>query len=363
MPLTGFRVVDLSSYYPGPLCASSLAELGADVVKVDRPGPGDPARAVAPGSHRVLNRDKRVVVADLRLPEDRAGVLELIDQADVVVESFRPGRAARLGVAESDVRPRNPRLIYCSINGSGQASDAGAHDADISARSGLLWMSGDGGTQLRWTGSVPYVDVATAAYAVQGILAALLQRERTGRGATLEIPMLAAALKVAEPRLADYLAAGSPPREKFLDRVGYGAYLTADGRHVVVACVTDAEWDRLLQLRECATIRDDDRFASADKRRAHTVAIRELLRGVFLTQTAAEWLSRLAGAGLAAAPVLAPDELALDPVVGVLETGLTGPDVRVGYPVRGLGHTDVAVVDLQAVQGLHDVTMRGEGTW
>jgi succinate--hydroxymethylglutarate CoA-transferase len=342
-PLAGTRVVDLSSYYPGPLCASILADLGADVVKVERPGAGDPGRAVTPGTHRVLNRRKRIVRLDLTDPTDRAAVLELTDRADVVVVAFRAGTAERLGVGGAELTARNPRLVHCSISGFGPASTAAAHDLDVSARSGLIWMSGDAAEVPGQTGMVPQVDVATASYAAQAVLAALFRRERTGVGACLEVPMTAAALKLLEPRLADHEAKGFPPRAEFLDRPSYRAFRAGDGRHVALASVTDRDWSALMGVVGPGGLSDDDRLRTMAGRERHRDVVRTGLEAAFLTRPAAEWLDLLEAADVPVSPVLAPQELAGDPLLaslGVLSAD--GGPLEVAFPVRGLGLESVA---------------------
>jgi crotonobetainyl-CoA:carnitine CoA-transferase CaiB-like acyl-CoA transferase len=339
-PLAGIRVVDLCSYYPGPLCTSILADLGADVVKVERPGGGDPGRTVTPGTHRVLNRRKRVVQLDLKSAADRSAVLELTDGADVVVVAFRSGGAERLGVGGAQLTARNPRLVHCSISGFGSASTASAHDFDVSARSGLLWMSGDADGQPRQTGMVPHVDVATASYAAQAVLAALFRRERTGTGACLEVPMTAAALKLLEPRLADHEAAGLPSRRAFLDRPAYAAFRAGDDRLVALAAVTDEDWAGLLAVLGSAGLPDDPRLRSAAGRRRHADVVRTGLDAAFATRPAAEWIERLEAVDVPVAPVRSPAELAGDPLIAALEVLLPGEGgLEVAFPVSGLGVT------------------------
>lgn len=339
-PLTGTRVIDLSSYYPGPLCAAVLAELGADVIKVERPGAGDPGRTATPGAYHALNRDKQVMQLDLKDPVGQAALTDLTDEADVVVQAFRAGTAEKMGAGAARLRARNPRLVYCAINGFGSVSAAAAHDLDVSARTGLLWMSGDAEREPDRSGAVPHADVAAATYAVHGILAALLRRERTGIGATLEVPMAAAALKLVEPRLADHAAAGSPPRAEFLRRPAYGAFRAGDGRRLALACVTDSDWSRLMQVTSCAELADDPRLGSADERFAHAAGIRTALSAAFATRSAVDWARSLEEAGVPVALVSSPDDLAQDPVIsalGVLQPAMPGSPVRVRFPVLGLG--------------------------
>jgi crotonobetainyl-CoA:carnitine CoA-transferase CaiB-like acyl-CoA transferase len=338
-PLTGTRVIDLSSYTPGPLCTAILADLGADVVKVERPGGGDPGRTVTPGAYAALNRHKRIVELDLKQPAGRAALEELADDADVLVQAFRSGAAERLGIGPARLTARNPRLVHCSINGFGPASTGAAHDIDVAARTGLLWMSGDGDREPRRTGAVPHADVAAAQYAVAAVLAALLRRQRTGVGACLEVPMTAAALKLAEFRLADHAAEGSPSRRQFLTRPAYGAFRASDGARIALACVSDADWANLVSVLRSPALRDDLRLRTAAGRVEHEDVVRAGLEDAFTTRPAADWVVVLEAAGVPAAPVLAPADLAADPLLAALgvlrQDPAGGPEVA--FPVLGLG--------------------------
>jgi crotonobetainyl-CoA:carnitine CoA-transferase CaiB-like acyl-CoA transferase len=295
---------------------------------------------VTPGSYRVLNRGKRVVELDLGASAGQAALHELVDDADVLVQAFRSGSAERMGVGATQLSARNPRLVHCSINGFGTVSAAAAHDVDVAARTGLLWMSGDADREPRRSGAVPHADVAAAQYAVAAVLAALYRRERTGRGAVLEVPMAAAALKLVEFRLADHAADGAPPRAAFLTRPAYGAFRAADGRRVALACVSEADWTNLVSVLPPSWLRDDPRLRTAAGRSAHADAVRAGLDDAFATLPAAHWVTVLEAAGVPAAPVHSPGELAGDPVIaamGVLRPATDGELPEVAFPASGLG--------------------------
>jgi len=215
MKLAGLRVIDLSSFLPGPFLTMTLADHGAEVIKIEAPGEGDPGRqiGVADGPTTVffrnLNRGKKSVVLDLKLPQQRQLLLSLCEEADVFVETFRPGVAARLGIGAEVVRARNPRIVYCSISAFGQVGAYAArpaHDLALQAISGSqsLTLGGDGQPAMT---AIPIADQLSALHGLSAILMALLRRERTGRGDVIDIAMhdamLAACANIVGPTMAE----------------------------------------------------------------------------------------------------------------------------------------------------------------
>src|SRR5204863_6481116 len=197
-PLEGLRVVDLSRVLAGPYCTMMLADLGADVVKIERPGEGEETRGWGPpyaGGEAAyflsVNRSKRSVAVDLKHPQGRAVVIDLCARADVVLENFRPGAAARLGLDASSIRERNPRVVYCSITGFGRrgARDRPGYDFVVQAESGLMAVTGEPDGPPTKAG-VALVDVVTGLHAAVAIVAALRSRESTGRGERIEVSLL-----------------------------------------------------------------------------------------------------------------------------------------------------------------------------
>lgn len=261
LPLSGVRVLDLSTLLPGPLGTLMLAEAGADVVKIERPGRGDEMRSYEPklgdasANYAVLNRGKRAFAADLKDPADRERVLGLAAQADVVMEQFRPGVANRLGLGYEQVRAVNPRAIYCSITGYGQEgahADRAGHDLNYLAESGLLGVVTDrtGAPQLPVT---VLADIAGGSYpAVVNVLLALRQRDRTGKGCHLDISMAHNLQVLAYGYFAAHQGGGGWPRPSAEQLTGgsprYQIYATSDGRHVAVAALEQKFWERLAQL-------------------------------------------------------------------------------------------------------------------
>ncbi|NKJ48545.1 hypothetical protein CIC12_17730 [Burkholderia sp. SG-MS1] len=247
MKLKGIRVLDLTSFLPGPYLTLALADHGAEVIKVEAPGAGDPGRHIGPQAgdttvfFRNLNRGKKSVVLDLKGKEGRESLLALCESADVFVESFRPGVMKRLGIDYESVRERNPRIVYCSISAFGQTGPyAGrpAHDIAVEALSGVLGMTLGDDNQPAMPG-VPVADLLAGLQGLSGVLMALLAREKTGNGDFIDIgmhdAMLAGCLNILGPAIAQ----GVQPVAKHQRTTGGGAlyriYRTADDRHICLA--------------------------------------------------------------------------------------------------------------------------------
>src|SRR3954447_1202702 len=248
--LAGLRVLDLSVWRPGPYATQLLAEIGADVIKVEPPG-GDPMRTY-PELFASLSANKRSIVLDLKQDADRARALELAAAADVVIEGFRPGVVARLGVAYHDVRSVNPTIVYCSLSGMGQRGPlalAPAHDLNYQAWAGALRPEGSDPV----VGRLPIADLAGGVFAAFAICAAVLRRERTREGDYIDVSM------------SDVLATWTgavPPRAEGVDPdargvPGYGLFPTADGQHVALSIITeDHFWHGLCDVLEMSDVRD-----------------------------------------------------------------------------------------------------------
>ena len=247
MKLQGLRVIDLSSFLPGPYLTMTLADHGAEVIKIEQPGEGDPGRHIGPSDgpctvfFRNFNRGKKSVVLDLKNPAQREQLLALCETADVFVETFRPGAADRLGVGYGAVSARNPRIVYCSISAFGARGaygDRPAHDLALEAMSGVLSMTLDqNGNPV--IPAIPIADQLSALQGLSAVLMALLRRESTGRGDCIDIAMhdatLAACANIAGPALAE----NRQPVPKHERSTGgsafYQIYKTRDGRHIVLA--------------------------------------------------------------------------------------------------------------------------------
>lgn len=298
-PLSGVRVLDFSTLLPGPMCSLLLAEAGAEVIKVERPERGDEMRSYVPkfGSDSVnfalLNRGKRSVTLDLKKEDDRQEALRLVTEADVLIEQFRPGVMARLGLGYEDARAHNPRLIYCSISGYGQTgplANTAAHDLNYLAESGMLALSAgcDGAPVLP---PALIADLGGGAYpAMMNILLALRQRDATGHGCNLDVSMADnlfpfmywglgngwAANQWPEPG-ADLVTGGTPR---------YQIYRTKDGRFLAAAPLEQKFWENFLEVLKAPELLDDAQDPDGTR-----VRIAQLIA----TESAVVWEQRFAG--------------------------------------------------------------------
>lgn len=313
LPLAGIKVLDLSTLLPGPLATLMLADAGADVVKLERPGRGDEMRSYEPrfgeasANYAVLNRGKRAYAVDFKDSAQRDRVLALAGEADVVVEQFRPGVAERLGLGYEQVRAINPDVVYCSITGYGPAgphAQRAGHDLNYLAESGLLGVVTDSTGSPSLPVSV-LADIAGGTYpAVVNILLALRQRDSAGEGAHLQVSMTSNLQVLAYGYFATHQAGGGWPRPGAELLTGgsprYRVYPTADGRHVACAALEQKFWERLVELVGLDRKFHDD----AGQEQAVTAALAER----FAAETAAYWRSVLAGEDVCTVVVATWDE-------------------------------------------------------
>jgi len=308
-PLDGIRVVDLTSYIAGSYAAMMLADLGADVVKVEAPE-GDNFREL-PGFFG-WNRGKRSIAVNLKTPEGREIVERLARRGDVVMENMRPGVADRLGVGHERLRALNPRLIYCSVTGFGSTGpyvDRPAFDPLLQAMSGLMVMQG-------FTGPPQYVRVAvtdyyTAALAAQAILAALFVRERTGRGQRVETSLLHGSMALNSGAMIDY--EGKPTLAR--DNPTYRLYQAGDGEWLFLACGNQSFWVKLCKAMELPHLADDPRFGSWLLRLDNRDELLPILEAKFRSRPRDEWLEILAAHDIPAGRVQTLAEFLNDPAV------------------------------------------------
>jgi formyl-CoA transferase/CoA:oxalate CoA-transferase len=352
LPLANLVVLDVSQILAGPACAMVLADMGAEVIKIEPPGSGEISRTMGTifyagesSTFLSLNRNKKSLALNLKMEAGRKIFLQLADRADVVVENFRPGVAERLGIGWSVLSARNPRLIYCAISGYGQTGpyrDLPGVDPLLQARSGMMSVNGEpDGRPLKFAMPVP--DFNAAMLGAYGIMVALYHRERTGQGQRVEVSLLDAAVFGLIPREWDYFATGQPPARlggRHHQLAPYETYRCADGRFIFVGVLNDAMWPRFCTAIARPDLRDDPRFSTNAARVAHRWELEAALDAHFPTRDAAAWLAALQEQDVLCAPVNDFAEALSDPqvlhneMVVSVEHPVGGPIKVLGVPVK-----------------------------
>ena len=327
-PLAGVRVLDMTHVIAGPFGTTMLADLGAEVVKVEKPGSGDDLRFAGrfPGreEHEDLfnanNRSKKSIAVDLKQAEGRALCQRLSAIADVVVENFAPGTAARLGMGWDDLKPLNPRLVYCSLSGFGQTgpySNRLALDILVQAMSGLMSVTGTpDGTPLK--AGAPLGDVISGMMASYAILGALYAVKREGVGRYIDVSMQGSLLAALGPRMGQALHAGVATQRIGNEnpmRVPSHAYLTADGHWLTIQVNSQRHWAPFCRALERETWVDDPRFATMRKRAENRIVLNGLVSERFRERPLAEWSECLESERVPYAPVLDYVEAVSDPQI------------------------------------------------
>ena len=313
-PLDGITVVSLEHAVAAPFCTRQLADLGARVIKVERPGSGDFARGYdqrvkGQSSHFTwLNRNKESLALDVKHPQAKAALLQLLRTADVLVQNLAPGAAARMGLSYEALKAHNPKLIVCDISGygaDGPYRDKKAYDLLIQSEAGFLSVTGTPETPSK--SGISVADIAAGMYAYTNILSALLLRGKTGEGSHIDVSMLEAMGEwMGYPMYYAYDGAPPPPRTgaSHASIYPYGPFLAGDGGTVMLGLQNEREWkifcDAVLQRPEVAT---DPRFDSNAQRNANRTALQALILGVFAGLTVAQVVERLDAAGIANARV------------------------------------------------------------
>ena len=313
LPLSGIRVVALEQAVAAPFCSRQLADLGADVVKVERPDGGDFARSYDGALHGLsayfawLNRGKRSIVLDLKQGQDCCVFGKLVARADVLVHNLAPGAVERLGFGYDDLADRHPRLIWCGISGygpDGPYRDRKAYDLLVQAESGVVSLTGSADAPAKV--GISIADIGSGLYAYSSILAALLQRERTGRGGRIDISMLECLVEWVMPPLYSWQGTGRIPERAGLRHnmvVPYGAYNCADGP-VNFAIQNEREWGRFCELvLQMPALAADPRFTGNGRRLENRAELESIIEREFCRWNSAEVLSRLEAAQIASGAV------------------------------------------------------------
>ncbi|HNC51579.1 MAG TPA: CaiB/BaiF CoA-transferase family protein [Accumulibacter sp.] len=369
-PLRGVRVLDLTRLLPGPVATLHLADLGADVIKIEGPGAADYARSMGDGAqgvsvfYRSVNRNKRGLYLDLKHPQGRAVFLRLARAADIVVESFRPGVSDKLGIGYEALRAVNPKIVYCAITGYGQTGPlamAAGHDLNYIALAGVLEQIGVD----RSRPAIPNLQIGDllggAMTALMGILAALFDAQRTGQGRLVDVAMSEAVLAhnlfpffalqtegAVPQRGADLLSGGD---------AGYGVYATADGRYLAVAPLEKKFWDIF-----CDALRRPDWKARHAARGAAADELRGEMEELFASRTRAEWQNFFAAVDCCVTPVLSVAEAVEHPQFGARGMTVQADGVAQFAPPLKISGWDFAVERAAPTPGEHgDEVLREAG--
>jgi len=352
-PLKNIVVLDLSRLLPGPLCSLFLADLGAEVIKIEDTEAGDYIRWLPPllddygAVYHALNRNKKSIRLNLKMPEGKEIFKKLVNTADVVLESFRPGTMDRLGLGYNVLQENNPRIIYCAITGYGQDGpykDKAGHDLNYISIAGLLGTCGESVKPPSMPG-VQIADIGGGSLtALSAILLALYQREKTGRGQFLDVSMTDGCFSFLMHHLAESAARGSPHRRGKERLTGglacYQVYRTKDNKYISIGALEPKFWANLLKILN----REDLinlQFIEEEQER-----VREELQKVFITKTRNEWISLLSGNDLCVEPVYDLEEAGEDPQIrfrGIfrrikLKNGAESLQIKI--PLRGSAITE-----------------------
>ncbi|PWG65881.1 CoA transferase [Spiribacter halobius] len=377
LPLDGLRVLDLSQIMAGPYCTMVLGDLGAEVIKVEKLNGGDDSRQMGPyvdgesTCFMQINRNKKSIGLNLKSDEGRGLFHDLARRADIIVENFRPGVTASLGVGFEDIRALNPGIIYCSISGFGQTgpySQKGGFDLVAQGMTGLMSMTGEPDRRPVKTGIAVY-DIGAGMTAVYSILAAVIHRQRSGEGQHIDVAVAECGLPWFTWEAAAYFAEGTvPERTGWRHRVSapYQALRTADG-YLMLGCANQRTWERFCrEVVEHPEWETDPRFVTNQDRGRNVEALEALIEAVLETHDTAYWLERCDAAGVPAGPINRFDQALADPhyqargmvqsfehpVAGTVNTlgfpskfSATPPSIRAAAPTLGQ-HTEAVLGEL-----------------
>jgi crotonobetainyl-CoA:carnitine CoA-transferase CaiB-like acyl-CoA transferase len=403
-PLAGIRVLDLSRVLAGPWAGQNLADLGAEVIKVERPKVGDDSRAFGPpwikdaqgrdtrdsAYFTSANRGKKSITVNLQKPDGQELVRRLAEKSDVLLENYKFGDLARYGLGYEELRRINPRLIYCSITGFGQTGpyrERPGYDFMIQGMGGMMSVTGEpdgapgGGPQ---RAGVPIADIITGMYASIAVCAALAHRAHSGAGQHLDLALLDSQIALLAYQNTNYFATGKPP-----ERIGnlhpnivpYQPFRAADGE-VILACGNDNLYRKFCEAAGCAQLAEDPRFSSNGKRVENRAELTRLLAEIFRKRTKKEWVELLEAAGVPNGPINDIAQVFAEPQVqarGVkieLDHPVAGPLPMVASPMRFSGtplefktpppllgeHTDEILQELLAKTPAEIARLRADGT-
>ena len=347
-PLEGLRVIELAHIMAGPTCGQLLADLGADVIKVEKTPGGDDSRRMVPpaidgesAAFMILNRNKRGMAINLKSASGREVLLRMLSRADVVIENFRVGTMERLGLGYETLRAQNPGLIYCQITGFGRTgpyADRPGFDLIAQGASGLMSVTGEGAGRPPIKAGVPVGDIGAGMLAAMGVLAAYIHRLKSGEGQLVDTSLLEASIVNTAWVSAIFFATGVSPGalgSAHPMAAPYQAMQTADG-WINIGAANQANWLRLVEVLGMAELADDARFADNAARMKNLPQLIDILNGALKRHTTEEWMRRLDAVGVPAGPVLSIGDMLEDPQVRARDMVVEVEHSRLGT-VRALG--------------------------
>jgi len=326
-PLTGVKVIELAHIMAGPVCGVMLADMGADVIKVEKVPDGDDTRRMTPpavdgesAAFMILNRNKRGISINLKNPGGKAVMEKMLISADVLIENYRPGTMERFGLGYDTLHKMNPALIYCQVTGFGRTgpyANRAGFDLIAQGLSGIMSVTGEGSGRQPVKAGPPITDISAGILAAMGVLAAYVHRLKTGEGQLVDTSLLEAGVTTTYWQSAICLATGKSP-----GAIGsahplsapYQAIQTKDG-WINLGAANQANWKRLVEVIEQPELANDPRFNDNAGRMKNLPMLIEILTARFRTSTSADWLTRLEAAGVPAGPVLSIGEMLTDPQV------------------------------------------------
>lgn len=357
LPLQGVKVVELCEIAAGPFCGMLLADMGADVIKVERPA-GDAMRTWPPISDGYsenfasINRNKRSVVLDIKTPDGLQAARQLIESSDVVIENFRPGVMKRLGIDYETLSAAKPGLVYCSISAFGQTgprATQGGFDLTMQAMAGVMSVTGDVGAAPVKCG-VPLCDFVSALYGAFNVVSVLKERERTGKGRHIDVSMLGATLGIAALQTSEYFGTGKDPQKlgsAHPRNAPYQAFSASDG-HFGMAAGNNNLWFLVCDVIGREDLKEHPDYLTPTLRASNQAALLNLLEQVFITQSVQHWLDVFSAAGVPCSPINSYSDALADPQVAYMGwvqamTLANGVETKTfGAPVR-LDDTTLAV--------------------
>ena len=353
-PLNGIRVLDLTHVLAGPFCTQTLGDLGAEVIKIERPGVGDPTRRMPPHTVKdqsayfmALNRNKKSLTLDLKAPEGKEIFYGLTRKADVVMNNFTPGTMEKLGLGYEDLKKINPRIVWASVTGYGQTGpyrERPSYDIIVQAMGGAMSYTGEPGQPPVRCG-IPIGDLGGAVFAVIGILSALVSRSLTGEGRVVDISMLDVQIALHTYRAKYYFMAGEVPQPvgtAHVSNVPLRAYRTKDSSLVIEAYI-DHFFRNLCKNMGRESLADDPRFNTRAKRLENRDELDRILEEAFLEKTTDEWLKLFVELEVPAGPIYTLDKAVADPqvqsreMVVEIDSPHVGKSKDVGSPVKVSG--------------------------